>query len=738
MQSDVSLLAAAIDGIADAVVVFDGKGTIRLANRQAATMFGDAAGKLVGRSIQSLVPELRVYGDGAEEDHRACRADGSVFDVSATVRSISAGDERLFVGTLRAAAGAMSAEALLADSRTRLANAKRLAKVGSWTWLAETDVLDCSVEFHRILGLDAGEIEDAIVGFPSLIHPDDHDLAVAVMRKTIREGVPFDLEHRLVRPSDGAVVWVHTAAERTCDADGNAVSVWGATQDITERKEAEAALERTVSLLQATLEATNDGVLVVDRDRDITRFNNRFLDMWRIPESMASKGDSRVMIDFVRSQLKDSGEFVRKVVDLYDDLEAESFDTLEFRDGRVFERYSRPQRIGDAIVERVWSFRDVTDRRRAEETLRESETELRSILDNMLDTYYRTDADGRMVMVSPAIVPLLGYSLEEQIGMSLTDHYANPADRQDFLRALEENGGEIRGYEARLRRKDGREIWVSTNSRYCFDEDGNFTGVEGVTRDVTAQKNAVAAVGAAKDQAEAANRAKTEFLANMSHELRTPLNSIIGFSEILVDELFGPVGNPQYQEYARHINDSGRHLLGLIKDILDVSQIEAGHFELVESDVDISGLVDSCTKLVDDRLAQSDLTLSKEISSGLPAVFADELRLKQVVLNLLTNAIKFTPEGGIVTMSAGLDNGGGLVFSVADTGIGIAREDFDRVLTAFVQADGGWARRHEGAGLGLPIARQLVEMHGGTLDLASEFGVGTTVTFRLPPERVAA
>ncbi len=640
--------------------------------------------------------------------------------------------------SLHAATGAMSAEALLADSRARLANTQRLAKVGSWTWFAETDVLDCSEEFHRIIGLDAGEIENAIVSFPSLIHPDDRDHAVATMRRTIREGVPFDLEHRVVRTSDGTVVWVHTVAERACDADGNAVTVWGTTHDITERKEAEAGLERTISLLQATLEATNDGVLVVDRDRNISRFNNRFLEMWRIPESIAFQGDSRKVIDFVQSQLKDPGGFVRKVVDLYDNPEAESFDTLEFRDGRVIERYSRPQRIGDAIVGRVWSFRDVTERRRTEETLRKSETELRSILDNMLDTYYRSDADGRMAMVSPAIVSLLGYSLEEQNGMPLTDHYADPADRQVFLRALEENGGKIRGYEARLRRKDGKEIWVSTNARYCFDEDGEFTGVEGVTRDVTAHKNAVAAVGAAKDQAEAANRAKTEFLANMSHELRTPLNSIIGFSEILLDQLFGPVGNPQYLEYARHINDSGKHLLGLIKDILDVSQIEAGHFELVESDVDIPCLVDSCTKLVDDRLVQSDLTLSTEISSGLPAVFADELRLKQVVLNLLTNAIKFTPEGGVVTMTAGLDDGGGLLFSVADTGIGIAHEDFDRVLTAFVQVDGSWARRHEGAGLGLPIARQLVEMHGGTLDLASEFGVGTTVTFRLPPERVDA
>jgi PAS domain S-box-containing protein len=737
MHGDEALLTVMMDGIADAVVVFDEEGTIRLANEEAGIMF-DATGRgLVGLSIHSLVPTLKADGNPAGGNLRAFRPNGAPFDLSAALRTISAGGERLFVGTLRATIGPMSAEVPSNGIRARLADAQRLAKVGSWTWIAETDVLDCSDEFHRILGLIGKTIENATEDFPKLIHPDDRDRVVDALRKAISEGAAYDIEYRVTRPVDGEEAWVHTAAELVRDPEGKVVTISGTAQDITGRKQAEAGLERTVSLLQATLDATNEGILVIDRDRNVTRFNNKFLEMWRIPRSIALSGSSRLMIDSVLPQLKDPDGFIRKVTELYDAPEAECFDTLEFHDGRVFERYSVPQRLGDTIVGRVWSFRDVTERRRAEETLRESEKELRAILDNMLDTYYRTDAGGRMVMTSPEATSLLGYSLEELNGMPLVDNYADPADRREFLRQLEENGGELRGHEARLQRKDGKEIWVSTNARYYFDENGNIAGVEGVTRDVTQQKIAVAAVRAAKEQAETANRAKTEFLANMSHELRTPLNSVIGFSEILAGEMFGPLGSPQYMEYVQHINESGKHLLGLIKDILDVSQIETGNFELTESHVDIAPLVDTCAALVNDRVARSGLTLSTNIGAGLPTVFVDELRLKQILLNLLTNAVKFTPEGGKVTLTAGLDDDGGLLFSVTDTGIGIASEDFDGVLKAFVQAEGAWTRTYEGAGLGLPIAKQLVELHGGTLDLDSELAVGTTVTFRLPPERMA-
>ena len=239
-----------------------------------------------------------------------------------------------------------------------------------------------------------------------------------------------------------------------------------------------------------------------------------------------------------------------------------------------------------------------------------------------------------------------------------------------------------------------------------------------------------------KRKAEMANEAKSEFLANMSHELRTPLNAIIGFSEIIKTETFGPVGSPKYREYAKDINDSGQHLLAVITDILDLSKIEAGKLDLQEETVDIAKVVDSCVVLVSERALDAGLTLVTEVAEDLPPLRADGRKLKQILINLLSNAIKFTPDGGMVTLKVWQRRDGDYVFQVADTGIGIAPYDMARVLAPFGQVDSTLARKVEGTGLGLPLTKSLVEMHGGSFDLQSELGAGTTVTVRLPAKRI--
>ncbi len=240
----------------------------------------------------------------------------------------------------------------------------------------------------------------------------------------------------------------------------------------------------------------------------------------------------------------------------------------------------------------------------------------------------------------------------------------------------------------------------------------------------------------ARDQAEAANQAKSEFLAAMSHELRTPLNAVIGFSEIIKDETFGPVGSTRYRDYANDINQSGQHLLDLINDILDLSKVEAGVDELHEEDIDIRDLTRAVFTLVGERARRESTKLELDLADDLPLLRADERKLKQILVNLLSNAIKFTEAGGLITLKAWCRSDSGFVFQVIDTGIGIAPEDIQKALSQFGQVDSDLNRQYDGTGLGLPLTKCLAELHGGGLDLQSQVGVGTTATIRLPASRI--
>ena len=240
----------------------------------------------------------------------------------------------------------------------------------------------------------------------------------------------------------------------------------------------------------------------------------------------------------------------------------------------------------------------------------------------------------------------------------------------------------------------------------------------------------------AKNQADAANRAKSEFLANMSHELRTPLNAIIGFSEIMKDEVLGPVGSLRYKAYSADIFDSGSHLLSLINDVLDMSKFDTGLLELQEENVAVAPMVQNCAELMQTQAAKAGVRLSVDVEEGLPTLWADNRRIKQILFNLLSNAVKFTEQGGEVRMRA-FRNADGLVLRVSDTGIGMTADEIPKALERFRQIDSAMNRKYTGTGLGLPLVQHLTDLHGGRLEITSEPGVGTVVTVTLPASRLA-
>ncbi|MGH6828125.1 MAG: ATP-binding response regulator [Rhizomicrobium sp.] len=239
---------------------------------------------------------------------------------------------------------------------------------------------------------------------------------------------------------------------------------------------------------------------------------------------------------------------------------------------------------------------------------------------------------------------------------------------------------------------------------------------------------------AAREKAEVANRAKTEFLANMSHELRTPLNAVIGFSTLLCDQVCGPI-SPKYADYARMMWEAGTHLLSVVTDILDIARAESGKLELHEEDIDLEHVVSQCGNMVRAMATKAGLAFRCDMAKSLPRMRGDSAKIRQILINLLGNAVKFTPSGGEVALSVTRGAGGGILFEVSDTGIGIPADKLGLALEPFGQVDSRLARKFEGAGLGLPLTKRLVELHGGTMKIVSGLAQGTTVSVFLPPLR---
>lgn len=375
-------------------------------------------------------------------------------------------------------------------------------------------------------------------------------------------------------------------------------------------------------------------------------------------------------------------------------------------------------------------------RRRAEEEVTANERRFRDIAEMSTDWFWEMDDQGRITYVSPRLLEISGYGADYFLGRCRGDLIADSAPEElrryeDALRRLQP----FRDFRYAMRTADGSLRRVLASGKPVFDEKGHFVGYRGSGRDVSVETGHREELEAARREAENANRAKSEFLATMSHELRTPLNAILGFSEIMKDEMLGPHQTAAYKGYSADIHASALLLLTLVNDILDVAKIEAGQLQLEKVPCQLDELISPTVRLLGQRAASRQIMLAADIQEDMPAALVDQRAVRQILINLLTNAMKFTGPGGRVSVSAHYDDvTRSHIIAVSDSGTGIPAEELGRVTEPFYQVKGSRQVSGDGAGLGLALCKALAEAHGGRLVLESRLGEGTTVQVVFPRE----
>ncbi|MGQ0676684.1 MAG: PAS domain S-box protein [Rhodospirillales bacterium] len=567
------------------------------------------------------------------------------------------------------------------------------------------------------------------------------------VKRALEAGDQTEIDEQITLPS-GTRQW-RSALSPMRDAAGQVVRVLGTVTGAVHRPVAEIGLVASEAKFRGMFETAPIGVVLCAGDGGFLDANDAYLD---IVGRRRREIEGKTIWSFVPPELSSvEGE---QIAQLHASGRAGPVEVEYLRgdETRVAVRINAIG-IGAADGERmIWAFvEDITQRKRADFQLRASERRMATILDTMVDALVAIDQNGRIEAFNKAAEAIFGYAAAEVIGRNVGMLMPEPMRDQHaehVQRYLKTGEAHILGQRREVvgRRKDGGvfalELGVSEITTEVLG------GLErrraprrsfvGLARDISERKRAEAELLSAKSAAEAANRAKSEFLANMSHELRTPLNAIIGFSEVIKDQLFGPVGNGRYVTYAQDIRAGGAHLLRVIDDVLDMSRIETGRFELEEAPLEPAELVSSALAMVQRAAEKGRVKIDNRVNGRLPRLNADKRVAKQVLINLLTNAVKFSPEGGLVTVEAAADPAAEFVFTVTDTGPGIPAERLKTVFDPFQSADATRAREQGGSGLGLAIAKRLMELHGGSLTLKSKLGHGTSAAMRFPGRRVMA
>jgi PAS domain S-box-containing protein len=732
LERQVSLLSAMVEGISDTVFVKDVEGRYLFINAAGAQAVGKPAAEIVGQDDYRFFP-----GETAD---RLAQIDRDVISRRESIESeidVEIGGERRtflstkspfldesgdivgVIGIARDITGKKLAEAELARLTAEQALILDNAPVGI-AYLKDRNFHHLNRRFAAIFGYQPDELLNLSTEIVYSSREEFERVGWDAYGKHVRDGTYF--EERLMKSKTDEALWIGSTGF-LLDPEER-IFIW-CVEDIGERKRAEEEVRLSEARYRDIAECSADWFFEQDAEGMLTHLSDNFEKVTgiRAEDLIGKSATDLIDLDSFDDRMKETAAAVTQRQPFRD---AEF--VLRVPDGR--EPWLRSS--GNPIFADDGTFMgyrgattDISERKRAEENLVAAADIVRTISSGLFT--YQFHPPDRLVLLdgNPASERLTNIRIDDWRGREFDEIWPEAREigvTQAFIDVM--TTGKAFHTEDLSYKDDKLEGAFLINAfkipgeRLCVAFENIFD-----------RKRAQEALERAKEQAEMANAAKSIFLANMSHELRTPLNSINGFAEMMAGEVMGPLP-PRYLEYADHIHKSGTHLLKVISDVLDMSKIEAGRIELSPEKADINGIVDETISMLADQFAEAEVSLKRAGNSPC-AVIVDPLRIKQVLLNVLSNAAKFSP-GGTVTVSISCDDATGRIV-VSDTGIGMTDENIEIALTPFGQAEAqAFTRRFEGTGLGLPLAKQLIELHGGTLTIESKPSKGTTVAVNLP------